>query len=206
MILFWPTIVDRMRLGARALLSLAVCFCLLVSAVPCRAADAPPPDPLSLDELGFNKTQQQGNTADQALLDKRSAMLQMHQRLGLITAVPLFVTLLLGDTAGGKGASGRELHGALGLTTVGLYAATAWYAIEAPRPAGTVDKGPIKVHKALAWIHGPGMILTPILGMMAYEQRNSGQKVHGIASAHGGVATVTFISYMAAICSVSIKF
>jgi hypothetical protein len=161
---------------------------------------------LSLDELGFNKEQQQGNAADQALLDKRSAMLQMHQRLGLITAVPLFATLVLSDNAGGKGASGRELHGALGLATVGLYAATAYYAIEAPKLPGTVDKGPIKVHKALAWIHGPGMILTPILGMMAYEQRNSGQKVHGIAAAHGGVATVTFVSYMAAICSVSIKF
>lgn len=196
----------RKRKGARSAVAAALSLCLLATARPCRADPAPAPDPLSLDELGFNKEQQQGNAADQALLDKRSAMLQMHQRLGLITAVPLFATLVLSDNAGGKGASGRELHGALGLATVGLYAATAYYAIEAPKLPGTVDKGPIKVHKALAWIHGPGMILTPILGMMAYEQRNSGQKVHGIAAAHGGVATVTFVSYMAAICSVSIKF
>ena len=133
-------------------------------------------------------------------------MLQTHQRLGLITAVPLTVTLFLGGDAGGKGNTGREVHGALGLATVGLYAATAYYAIMAPKIPGTEDKGPIKVHKALAWIHGPGMILTPVLGMMAYEQKNSGQKVHGLAAAHGGVATITFLSYMAAICSVSIKF
>ena len=183
---------------------LALIVCLLVAAAPCRAAsDA---DPLSLDALGFNKAQEQGNSADQALLDKRSSMLQMHQRLGLITAVPLFATLLAGDGASGSGSSGRALHGALGLTTVGLYAATAWYAIEAPSVPGTKDRGPIRVHKALAWIHGPGMILTPILGMMAYEQRNKGQQVHGIAAAHGGVATVTFLSYMAALCSVTFKF
>jgi hypothetical protein len=187
---------------ARAAVAVAFGFCFL-AALPCRAADS---DPLSLDVLGFDKDQAQGNSGDQALLDKRSRMLQTHQRLGLITAVPLFATILAADGAGEGGSSGRALHGALGLTTVGLYAAAAWYAIEAPKPAGTQDRGPIRVHKALAWIHGPGMVLTPILGMMAYEQRNRGQKVHGLAAAHGGVATVTFISYLAAICSVSIKF
>ena len=29
------------------------------------------------------------------------------------------------------------------------------------------------------------MILTTILGAIAYNQKNSGEKVHGIASAHG---------------------
>jgi hypothetical protein len=35
------------------------------------------------------------------------------------------------------------------------------------------------------------MILTPILGALAYEQNNKGEKVHGIAAAHGPVAIVT---------------
>jgi hypothetical protein len=47
------------------------------------------------------------------------------------------------------------------------------------------------------------MVLTPILGAMAFNQINSGQKVHGIASAHGAVATATAISYGAAIVAVS---
>ena len=47
------------------------------------------------------------------------------------------------------------------------------------------------------------MLLTPILGAMAYNQINSGQKVHGIASAHGAVAIVTAASYGAAIVAVS---
>ena len=47
------------------------------------------------------------------------------------------------------------------------------------------------------------MVLTPILGAMAFNQINSGQKVHGIASAHGAVAAATAISYGAAIIAVS---
>jgi hypothetical protein len=30
---------------------------------------------------------------------------------------------------------------------------------------------------------------------MAYEQEKRGEKVHGIASAHGGVAVATVVSY-----------
>ena len=87
-----------------------------------------------------------------------------------------------------------------------MYFTTAYYAIRAPTVPGTKTRGPILVHKALAWIHGPGMILTPILGALAYRQRNRGERVHGIASAHGAVAAVTGIAYGAAILSVSIKF
>jgi hypothetical protein len=62
------------------------------------------------------------------------------------------------------------------------------------------------VHKALAFIHGPGMILTPILGAIAFDQRSRGEKVHGIASLHGAVAGVTAAAYGAAMLSVMIKF
>ena len=50
------------------------------------------------------------------------------------------------------------------------------------------------------------MILTPILGALAYDQRNRGEKVHGIANAHAPVAVATGIAYGLAILSVSIKF
>ena len=83
---------------------------------------------------------------------------------------------------------------------------SAYYAIRAPRIPGTVTRGPIRLHKALAFIHGPGMILTPILGAMAFDEKSRGEKVHGIASAHGAVAIVTAAAYGAAIMSVSIKF
>jgi len=135
-------------------------------------------------------------------------MLKMHQRLGLITLAPLLATLITSNGAAGKNgsASGRELHAALGGVTAGMYLTTAYFAIAAPKVAGTKTRGPIVLHKALALIHGPGMVMTPILGAMAYAQRNRGEKVHGIASAHSAVAAVTGVAYGAAMLSVMIKF
>jgi len=172
---------------------------------------APPaanPAPPALGELGFGSEQTQGSAQDQALLDKRSYMLKIHQRLGLITTVPLVFTIFSGGLAGGKSTSsgGRDLHAGLGVLTAALYMTTAYYAVFAPKLPGTTTRGPIRLHKALAWIHGTGMILTPILGALAFDQRNRGEKVHGIASAHGAVGAVTAAAYGLAILSVSLKF
>ena len=162
----------------------------------------------SLSDLGLTPEQTQGNPREQALLDKRTHMLKIHQRMGLITTIPLVATVILGPGAGGKseGTAARDLHVALGAVTGDLYGITAYYAIRAPRIPGTKKRGPIKFHEAMAWIHGPGMILTPILGIMAFDQKNNGEKVHGIASAHGPVAIVTAGAFGAALLSVSVKF
>jgi hypothetical protein len=162
----------------------------------------------SLSDLGLSPAQTQGNPREQALLDKRTHMLKIHQRMGLITTIPLLATVILGPGAGGKseGTATRDLHVALGSLTGDLYGITAYYAIRAPRIPGTKKRGPIKFHEAMAWIHGPGMILTPILGAMAFSQKNNGEKVHGIAQAHGPVAIVTAGAFGAALLSVSVKF
>ena len=114
----------------------------------------------------------------QALLDRRTHMLKIHQRLGLITIAPFAATLITSAFAGGKQTSStnRDLHAALGTATVGLYFTTAYFAIRAPKIPGTKTRGPIRLHKTLAWIHGPGMVLTPILGEMAFAQKSRGRK------------------------------
>jgi hypothetical protein len=162
----------------------------------------------SLSDLGLSPEQTQGNAREQALLDKRTHMLKIHQRMGLITTIPLIVTVATSLNAGGKNTSSasRDLHAALGGLTGDLYGITAYYAIRAPRVPGIKKHGPIKFHEAMAWIHGPGMIATPILGIMAFNQKNNGEKVHGIASAHGPVAIVTAGAFGAALLSVSVKF
>jgi hypothetical protein len=162
----------------------------------------------SLEDLGFPSAESQGNAKQQALLDKRTHMLKVHQRMGLITTIPLMAAIFSSPSAAGKGSSatGRDVHLALGAVAGDLYFITAYYAIRAPRVPGTETRGPIRVHKALAWIHGPGMILTPILGAIAYDQKNKGEKVHGIASAHMPVAIVTAGAFGAALASVSFKF
>jgi hypothetical protein len=163
---------------------------------------------LSLGDLGFSSSQSQGSAQDQARLDKRSHMLKIHQRLGLIDTAPLVATVIMGAGAGGKSTSStdRYAHLALGSVTGDLYFMSAYYAIRAPKIPGTEVRGQIRLHKALAWIHFPGMILTPILGAIAFDQKSRGEKVHGIASAHGAVAIVTAAAYGASILSVSIKF
>ncbi|HLY78049.1 MAG TPA: hypothetical protein VKQ70_01650 [Caulobacteraceae bacterium] len=172
------------------------------------ATPAGNPAPPSLGDLGFGTEQTQGSAQDQALLDKRSHMLKIHQRLGLITTVPLVATIFSGGLAGGRSTSsgGRDLHAGLGALTATLYMTTAYYAVFAPKLPDTKTRGPIRLHKALAWIHGTGMILTPILGAIAFDQRSRGEKVHGIASAHGAVGAVTAAAYGLAILSVSLKF
>jgi|SRR5579862_1402607 len=163
---------------------------------------------LSLQDLGISSDQAQGTAQDQARLNKRSHILMLHQRLGLIAAVPLVATVATSFGAGGRSTStgDRWAHLVLGSAAGDLYFMSAYFAIRAPRIPGTQTRGQIRVHKALAWIHGPGMILTPILGAIAFDQKSKGEKVHGIASAHGPVAIVTAAAYGAAIVSVSFKF
>jgi hypothetical protein len=164
--------------------------------------------PPSLGDLGFPPSATQGSAADQARLDKRSHLLKIHQRLGLVDIAPLVATVVLGASAGGKSTStsDRWAHLALGSVTGDLYFISAYYAIRAPKIPGTQTRGQIRLHKALAWIHGPGMVLAPILGAMAFDEKSKGERVHGIASAHGPVAVVTAAAYGLAVVSVSIKF
>ncbi|MGA2831840.1 MAG: carboxypeptidase-like regulatory domain-containing protein [Terracidiphilus sp.] len=176
------------------------------------APSAIPASP-SLGDLGFSPQQSQPNAQLQALLDKRTEMLKIHQRLGLITTIPMAAALITGPMVAAKGKNGQpiteptsanlDFHAALGGTTTALYFTSAYYAIRAPRVPGTEKHGAIRVHEALAFVHLPGMILTPALGMMAYKQENAGEKVHGVASAHGAVAFTTAAAYGASIIAVS---
>lgn len=162
----------------------------------------------SLSDLGFSTSETKPDPQLQALLNKRTHMLKIHQRMGLITAIPMVAALFSSAGAGGRhsGSATRDLHVALGAAAGDLYGITAYYAIRAPKPPGTPPKGPIKFHKAMAWIHGPGMILTPILGAIAFSQKNNGEKVHGLAQAHMPVAIVTAGAFGAALLAVSVKF
>jgi hypothetical protein len=162
----------------------------------------------SLSDLGLTPADTEGSAARQALFDKRTHMLKVHQRLGLITVIPVAAACISSIGAppehGNYGnTTSRDIHVALGGTAVAMYGATAYYAIRAPKVSNEPARGGVKWHKYLIYIHAPGMVLTPILGAIAFNQINSGQKVHGIASAHGPVAIVTAGSYGAAIVAVS---
>jgi hypothetical protein len=162
----------------------------------------------SLGDLGLTPAETEGNAQQQAIFDRRTHMLKVHQRLGLITVIPVAAACISAVGAppehGNYGnTTSRDIHVGLGAAAVAMYALTASYAIRAPKVSHEPARGGVKWHKYLIFIHAPGMVLTPILGAMAFNEINSGQKVHGIASAHGAVAAVTAISYGAAIIAVS---
>lgn len=171
------------------------------------------PSAPSLSDLGFTQQQTQANTQLQATLARRTEMLKIHQRLGLITTIPMAAAVITGPMAKAKGKNGEtikeptqtnlDVHAALGGLTTALYFTSASYAILAPRIPNNPKHGGIKWHEALAWVHGPGMILTPVLGYMAYKQEISGEKPHGFAAQHGTVAYVTAAAYGTAIVAVS---
>ena len=171
------------------------------------------PSSPSLSDLGFTPQQTQANAQLQARLQKRTEMLKIHQRLGLITTIPMVAAVITGPMAKAKGKNGQtiteptqtnlDVHAALGGLTTALYFTSAGYAIFAPSIPNNPKHGGIKWHEALAWVHGPGMILTPVLGYMAYHQETSGEKAHGIAAQHGTVAYITAIAYGTSIVAVS---
>jgi len=167
----------------------------------------------SLGDLGFTPEQTQADAKMQALLAKRTHMLKVHQTLGLITTIPMAATLITGPQAKAKGKNGQtiteptaanlDFHIALGGLTSGMYYTTAYFSMFAPQVPGVKPKGAIRLHRALEWVHGPGMIVTPLLGIAAYKQENAGEKVHGLASYHGTAAYVTAAAYGTAIVAVS---
>ena len=165
----------------------------------------------SLSSLGFPSSEVQGNAEEQARLNRRTRMLQIHQKLGMVTVAAMVAALIASGGAKGEhgtpgSSTGRNVHMALGATTAGLYAATAYFALAAPRMPGVTVRGPIRLHKAMAWIHGPGMIMTAVLGAMAYSQLNKGERVHGIAKYHQTAALVTAAALGTAVLAVTFKF
>ena len=162
----------------------------------------------SLEDLGLTPEQTKPDPDAQARLDRRTHMLKVHQELGLYTLIPIAGACIssawatpqrnsYGDT------TARDVHVAIAGVAIGMYGATAYYAIRAPRVADGPTRGGIKIHKYLIWIHAPGMVLTPILGAMAFNDIASGHKVTGIEQYHSAVAWTTVAAYGASIIAVT---
>ncbi len=95
----------------------------------------------SLSSLGFPSSEVQGSAKEQARLNRRTRMLQIHQKLGMATVAVMVAALIASGGAKGEhgtpgSSTGRNVHMALGATTAGLYAATAYFALAAPRMPG----------------------------------------------------------------------
>lgn len=132
-------------------------------------------------------------------------MLQTHQILGLVTLGLMTATYFTAR----EGQQATKLHQYLGYTTAASYATTAYFSLMAPEPeeTGFSEKGwSMRIHKALVFVHLPGMILTPIAGYLANRSYKKGQEPTGLGKYKGTIANVTYFSFAAAALSVVINF
>ena len=71
---------------------------------------------------------------------------------------------------------------------------------------GVIDRGRIKWHKGLAWVHFPLMILVPYLGYM-YKKHEDEGKAHGsLEKQHSALAGVLFGTFAVSAALMVIEF
>ncbi len=156
----------------------------------------------SLEDLGFSQDEIKSDPQYQKELQIRSDMLQIHQTLGLITAVPLATEYVLGFVTAGNVANGSTntgLHAVLGVSTTALYATTALFAILAPKPKGLKPSGNTQTHVDLAWVHAPLMVAVPVLGDIVNSRVQNHQPLGDLGTIHGVLATALVASYLASL-------
>ena len=157
------------------------------------------PAAMSLEDLGFSEDEIKADPQYQKYLQTRSDMLQIHQTLGLITAVPMTAEYALGLVTAGNVANGSTdtgLHATLGITTATFYAATAMFAILAPKPKGLKPSGNTATHVDLVWVHAPLMIAVPVLGAIVNGRVQNHQPLGDLGTVHGILATTLVVSYL----------
>lgn len=164
---------------------------------------AEPSKKLELKDLGFSAEETKGSEEKTQVMEERAYKLKTHQVLGIITWAAMALTML--SAPDHKKTS--DVHKILGLSTTALYFTTAYFSLSAPPLVQDSNKGlNIKLHKILAWIHFPLMILTPVTGFIAENQIKKGQKVHGFGSAMGPLGTATFLTFTAAAAVMVFEF
>lgn len=159
----------------------------------------PTPSAMSLGDLGFSPDDLKSDPQFQKDLQTRSDMLQIHQTLGLVTAVPMTTEFVLGILTAGNvsnGSTNTGLHEGLGLATTGLYITTAMFAILAPKPKDLKPSGNTKTHVDLVWVHAPLMVAVPILGEIVDDRVQNHQPLGDLGTIHGILATALLVSYL----------
>ncbi len=177
----------------------------LVLSLSVYAQDPPQKKKIDLFDLGYNTTQNPQLDFDAQLnLEKRRFYLNQHQKWGLVTLGLMALAL----TSAGDGNPPIE-HVMLGTATAVTYGVSAYYAISAPNWSDIKTNPPTggsALHRNLAWVHLPGMILTPILGYMAKKKRDKNEDLNSPEKYHKDVAGLTAATLAISVIAVSFEF
>lgn len=157
---------------------------------------------ISLSDLGVDtKAEAPEFQFSKTEMKERHSKLKTHEVLGLSTLGLMTATLLTGNSA-----LDSNTHMYLGFATGALYFTSAYYSLTAPKPVGMKDVGKVKWHKALAWVHFPAMILTPILGYMYKKHEDEGKKHSSLEKQHTTVAGILYGSFALSATLMVIEF
>lgn len=147
---------------------------------------------LSLDDLSFKPQEIKVDSQTMQVMEERHNKLQLHQKWGLATMGAMTATVLLAGSA-----KENNAHMYAGITTAAMYWTTAYFAWTAPKPEGIKNSGSTELHRDLAYVHAPLMAIVPVLGYLAKRDSNKGRESKGIVKAHGGIATIAYLTFMA---------
>lgn len=126
----------------------------------------------------------------------RRTMLTLHQIGGYATLAAMIATAFAGQMIINGNESYEDMKEGLAWTTVGLYFSTASLALFTPPPAIRRNGfSSLSIHKALAWVHFTGMVITPILGTLI-EDEHSVRVFHQVS---GYATTAAFAGAMISI-------
>ena len=161
------------------------------------------------------------------VMRNRARTLRTHRAFAIATWATMLVTEALGTiqtinqpTWFGDGACSSNpeafgchqssmitgLHETFAITTTALYTTTALLAIAAPDPENASSgegtaQSTLRLHRALAWVHGAGMILLPFLGVLAahpqilgISQSAQGDFSRAMRTVHAVVGGTTFVA------------
>lgn len=160
---------------------------------------------INLFDLGYSAPKDPKMEFDNQMnLEKRRFYLNQHQKWGLVTLGLMALAL----TSAGDGNPPIE-HVMLGTATAVTYGVSAYYAIQAPNWSDFNTNPPTggsALHRNLAWIHLPGMILTPVLGYMAKKKRDKGEELNSPEKYHKDIAGITAATLAISVLSVSFDF
>lgn len=178
----------------------------LILSLNVQAQNQPTPKKVNLFDLGISHqpTDPKIEFENQLQLEKRRFYLEQHQKWGLVTLGLMALAL----TSAGDGNPPIE-HVMLGTATAATYGVSAYYAIQAPNWTDFKTNPPAggsALHRNLAWVHVPGMILTPILGYIAKKKRDKGEDLNSPEKYHKDVAGITAATLAISVLSVSFEF
>jgi hypothetical protein len=133
-------------------------------------------------------------------LSLRRTMLVAHQTSGFVTLGLMLTTVYYGQRVindGDRTLSLRRTHIGFADATIATYSLTALLSLLSPPPVIRRDEmSSLSYHRALAWVHVTGIIITPIIAALAKHRGANDISILHIHQVSGYITTTAFAASM----------